>query len=255
MQALQIWISGANRNLHGLRKKPKIWFLTGIYLLKAAIFTGEKRRTARIRAGISSTVLSAIGGPPIGPSIDLEHSNDSSSQTPTHGWLVWAAQYVALDYRVCTNFFGSADIKLLNNVVSEGVCCCSSPDWFEGLTVQVAEQSNSLNDDADSVCDDEGYQKITKNFWRCKTSQSLTRDDSFRIPEKLTPEQQAKQKRWQQTEEKMKSAGLMIYKFEFRSDRTQDHSERQEQLIHDGFTIAEKEYKQALADFKSSLAD
>ena len=161
MQALQLWISGANRGLDALRKKPKIWLLTGIYLLKDATFTGEKKRTAGIQAGVNSTVLSAIGAPPIGPSIDLERSNDSSSQTPTQGWLVWAAQYFALDYRVCSKVFRSADVTLLYNVVSGGRCYYSGPDWANGLTVEVAEQSNNLDESAQSVCNEEDYQKIT----------------------------------------------------------------------------------------------
>ena len=174
VQALQLWISGANRGLDGLRKKPKIWLLTGIYLLKDATFTGEKKRTAGLQAGVSSTVLSAIGAPPIGPSIDLERSNDSSSQTPTQGWLVWAAQYFALDYRVCSREFRSADITLLTNVVSDGAMYLSAPDWQNGLTIEVAEHWNSLDESAQSVCNDEDYQNITEDLWTCETSPWLT---------------------------------------------------------------------------------
>lgn len=152
VQALQMWISGANTGLRGLIKKPRVWLLTGIYLLKDATFTGEKKRTAGIRAGISPTLLSAAGAPPIGPSIDLGHSNDSSSRTPTQGWLVWAAQYRALDYRVCGLESTSADITLLKDVVSPGLCCYySAPDWWSGLTVEVTEQSNSPDDGAQSI--------------------------------------------------------------------------------------------------------
>ena len=258
MQALQIWISGANRRLSGLIKKPKIWLLTGIYLLKDATFTGKGKRTAGVQAGINSTVLSATGAPPIGPSIDLEHSNDSSSRTPTQGWLVWAAQYHALDYRVCTKAFGSADITLLYDVVSEGTCYFRAPDWAKGLTVQVAEQSNSLDNGTESFHDNEDYQKIAENFWRCKISQWLTRDKSFYIPKELTPEQQTKHKRWQQTEEEMKSAGHEVYMLHSQREyllHTQDNLEEQVQLAQDGFMVAEKEYKRALADFKSSLGD
>jgi len=148
-----------------LKRKPKVWLLTGLYLLKDATFTGEKKRTAGIQAGISSSALSAIGGPPVGPSIEVEHSKESSSQTPTEGWLVWAAQYRALDYRVCTKGSQSSDIKLLYDVVSGGALYFSAPAWSKGLTVEVSEQSNGLDDGAESACDDEGYQKIVDGDW------------------------------------------------------------------------------------------
>ena len=253
-----MWISGANRALSGLIKKPKIWLLTGIYLLKDATFTGEKKRTAGIKAGISSTVMSAVGAPPIGPSIDLGHSNDSSSQTPTQGWLVWAAQYRALDYRVGSRASRSADIQLLYDVVSDGMCYLNSPDWSEGLTVEVTEQSNSLDDSAQSGDDDDDYKNIAENTWRCRTSQWLTRDESFYIPEKLTPKQQAKHERWQQAKKEMQSAGLEVGKLHPRRTSlvyTKDNLEEQKQLAHEKYLISEKEYKQALADFKNSLSE
>ena len=200
MRALQIWISGANTGLRALKKKPKIWLLTGIYLLKDATFTGERKRTTGIHAGISSTLLSATGGPPIGPSIDLGHSNDLDSRTPTQGRLVWAAQYRALDYRVrLITASASADIMLLNDVVSAGAMFWCTPGWFEGLTVEVTEQSNSLDDGSRSSCDDEDYQKIDENFSKCERSRYLTKKTSVDVPKVLAPEQQAKLKKSLQT--------------------------------------------------------
>ena len=258
MQALQIWISGANKGLSGLIKKPKIWLLTGIYLLRNATFTGEKKRTAGIQAGVNSTVLSAIGAPPIGPSLDFERSSHSSSRTPTQGWLVWAAQYLALDYRVCSREFRSAEITLLDNVVSDGRCYLSGPDWQNGLTVEVAERSNSLDESAQSVCNDEDYQKITENIWTCETSPWLTREEPFYVLNELTPEQQAKHMRWQQAEGEIRSAALMVSKLHSQTDylvATQDNFEEQKQLAHNILLVSEKDYEQAFTDFKSSLSE
>ena len=281
MQALQIWISGANRRLIGLKKKPKIWLLTGIYLLKDAIFTENKKRTAGIQAGVNSTVLSAVGAPPIGPTIDLGHSNDSSLQTPTQGWLVWAAQYHALDYRAGTKASSPADITLLCNVLSDGVYYNRGPPpyWTRGLEVKVTDQSNSLDDGAQSACDDECYQEIAENlwiplpacndkdyqtidenFWTCKISQWLgvTRYESFYLSEKMTPEQQAKYERWQQAKGEMESVVLEVHELHTRMTdwpHTQHMLEEQFKLLCDKFFALEKEYKQALADFKSSLGE
>ena len=259
MQALQIWISGANRSCSGLVKKPKIWLLTGIYLLKDATFIRKKKRTASILAGIKSTVLSAVGAPPIGPSIDLGHSNDSSSQTPTQGWLIWAAQYRALDYRAGTKASKSADITLLYDVVSEGVCYYTPPpDWTRELMVKVTKQSNGLDNGAQSSCGDDDYQKIAESFWTCKNSHYLTRgDESLNVPEELTLEQQAKHERWQQAKKEMQRAGLEAGRFHSRSIylvHRQDTPAEQKQLALERYLISEKEYKEALADFKSSLS-
>jgi hypothetical protein len=165
VQALQIWISGANKGLSSLIKKPKIWFLTRIYLLKDATFTRERTQTAGIQAGISSTALSPVGRSIISPSIDFGHSNNSSSQTLTNGWLVWAAQYIALDYRVGSRS-GPVKIKLLYNVVSEGVAYHCAPAWASGLTVEVSKQSDNLAGGAESAstCDDEDYQEVDDSF-------------------------------------------------------------------------------------------
>ena len=253
MQALQIWISGANRNLGDLIKKPKIWLLTGIYLLRDATFTGEKKRRAGVQAGVNSTVLSAIGAPPIGPSIDLERSSDSSSQTPTQGWLVWAAQYFALDYRACSRVFRSADITLLDNVVSNGMCYLSGPDWQNGLTVEVAEHSNSLDESAQSACNDEDYQKITENLQTCETSPWLTKEEPFYVLDELTPEQRAKHMRWQQTEEEIRGAVLWVDQLQ--QMEYLDNFEELKQSAHNQILVAEKEHKQAFTDFKSSLSE
>ena len=281
MQALEIWISGANRGLSGLIKKPKIWLLTGIYLLKDATFIEKKKRTAGIQAGVNSTVLSAIGAPPIGPSIDLGHSNESSSQTPTQGWLVWAAQYRALDYRAGTKASSPADITLLYHVLSDGVYyyCGPPPYWTRDLVVRVTDQSNSLDDGAQSACDDEGYQeideypwkpqpacddkdyqKIDENFWTCKTLQWLevTRDECFYVPEELTPVQQAKHEKWQHAKGEMENVVLEVRTLDSRMTdwpHTQHILAEQFKLLCDKFLALEKEYKQALADFKSSLGE
>jgi hypothetical protein len=74
----------------------------------------------------------------------------------------------------------------------------------------------------------------------------------------LTPEQQAKQKRWKQAEENMKTARRNVGRLDYMrvwSGRTESSFEEQEQLAHDEFINAEKEYNQALAEFKSSLRD
>ncbi|PMD43846.1 hypothetical protein L207DRAFT_266659 [Hyaloscypha variabilis F] len=136
VQALQTWTSGANRGWGSLGKKPKIWMLTGLYLLKDATSTQEKLRTAVGQVGISSTALSPVSGSAIDNSVDLGHSHNSKSQTPTKGLLVWAAQYRALDYHVCKRS-APADIpSFYDDVVSQGSTYYGGggdePDWAGG---------------------------------------------------------------------------------------------------------------------------
>ena len=243
-------------------KRPKIWLLTGIYLLKDATFAKEKKRTAGIQVGVSSTILSAVGAPPIGPSIDLGHSNNSSSQTPTQGWLVWAAQYRAIDYRVCTMASGTADIKLLDDVVSEGTAFLSGSEWSNGLMVEVTEQYHSRDDDdgAQPACDDDVYEKIEESFWMCRASGSLTRDESVdrSESESWTLEQEAKFNRWSEAKEELERTGSEASHLQSRACyplRTQDGFEEEMQRAIDRYLVAEEEYKQAFADFKSSLGE
>ena len=57
-------------------------------------------------------------------------------------------------------------LRLLCNVLSDGVYYNRGPPpyWTRGLEVKVTDQSNSLDDGAQSACDDECYQEIAENL-------------------------------------------------------------------------------------------
>ena len=138
------------------------------------------------------------------------------------------------------------------------MCYLSGPDWQNGLTVEVAERSNSLDESAQSICNEEDYQNITENLSTCETSPWLTREKPSFVLNELTPEQRAKHMRWQQTEEEIRGASLMVGKLHSQMEylaATQDNFEELKQLAHDNLLVSEKNYKQALEDFKSSLSE
>ncbi|KAN0107966.1 hypothetical protein V8E51_007708 [Hyaloscypha variabilis] len=220
VQALQMWISGVNRGLGNFKKTPKIWLLTGLYLLKDATSAQEKLRTA--------------------------------SQTPTKGLLVWAAQYRALDYHVCKRS-APADIHLLYDVVSEGWCYGGEPHWERGLRLKLSKQvKNAVESELASTCDEADYERLYKNFWICRVSHWLMRDNMVHVPANMTPEQQVKQSEWAWTKKVLQDVRLKVGTTEW--ERDPSPLEERGQRAYENFMIVEKEYKKSLAEFEGSKA-
>ena len=221
-QALQIWISAANRGLRGKLRKLKIWLLTGIYLLKDASVSYKNERIWGTLTRISSTMMAALSGTAIGPAVDLESSTAKSSRTPTRGWLVWAAQYHAIDYETGRSYGDSSKrcrIKLLYDIVSEGTCYAVAPDWATGISIWVTEEeelkarSGSVGDMARSNLDEDSYKLIEDNFVECKMSQWL-REDSLKIPPQLSLEQATKKAEWETADLATKDAAALYSIFQ-----------------------------------------
>jgi hypothetical protein len=247
-----MWTSGANRGLGNFKKKPKIWLLTGLYLLKDATSAQEKLRTAVGQVGISSTALSPVAGSAIDNSVDLGHSHNSKSQTPTKGLLVWAAQYRALDYHVCKRS-APADIHLLYDVVSEGWCYGGEPHWERGLRLKLSKQvKNAVESELASTCDEADYERLYKSFWICRVSHWLMRDNMVHVPANMTPEQQVKQSEWAWTKKVLQDVRLKVGTTEW--ERDPSPLEERGQQAYENFMIAEKEYKKSLAEFEGFKA-
>jgi hypothetical protein len=69
---IYLFIKCNNHNMkYYSQKEPLFSPVSYICIDPASVFEGEKKRTAGIQAGISSSTMSAIGGPPIGPLIEL----------------------------------------------------------------------------------------------------------------------------------------------------------------------------------------
>ena len=78
-------------------RKPKVWCLTGLYELEDVKAFESESSNPSFNAGISSTLVAALSGVPIGGSVDLKAWKTIKEGTEMKGPDVWAAQYQRLD--------------------------------------------------------------------------------------------------------------------------------------------------------------
>ncbi|KAH8704767.1 hypothetical protein BGW36DRAFT_412936 [Talaromyces proteolyticus] len=99
---LRKWVSAARSDLilklKSLRT-PKIWMLTGVYILDDAAVLSISKRDLHTSIGIGSNTLFDLMTVPVGGSIGLGSSSYLESRMSFTGSHVWAAQYRLLDIR------------------------------------------------------------------------------------------------------------------------------------------------------------
>jgi hypothetical protein len=115
-QKLKLWLSAAQSsymlNLKFARR-PKVWLLTGLYLLEKTRTIVSKGQSADISAGVSSALVGALSGVPIGGSVSLGLGSSWEMAMEIADPHVWAAQFRLLDARFIKMGKGGVDgVKL-----------------------------------------------------------------------------------------------------------------------------------------------
>ncbi|EED24580.1 conserved hypothetical protein [Talaromyces stipitatus ATCC 10500] len=98
--ALKLWLSSARSDyVMNMRwaRRPKIWFLTGLYILKGARTIVRKQSSSTIEVGLNSAIVGALSGVPIGGSVSLGQGDAWELQMGMEEEHVWAAQYRLID--------------------------------------------------------------------------------------------------------------------------------------------------------------
>jgi hypothetical protein len=98
--ALKLWLSAA-RSQYVLNfkwaRRPKIWLLTGLYLLEDTRTVVNKAQGAEVSVGISSALVGALSSVPIGGGVSLAKESSWQMAMEMEGKHVWAAQYRMVD--------------------------------------------------------------------------------------------------------------------------------------------------------------
>lgn len=101
-QKLKLWLSAAQSsymlNLKFARR-PKVWLLTGLYVLEKTRTIISKGQSADMSAGVSSALVGALSGVPIGGSVSLGVGSSWEMAMEIADPHVWAAQFRLLDAR------------------------------------------------------------------------------------------------------------------------------------------------------------
>lgn len=98
--ALKLWLSSARSDyVMNMRwaRRPKIWFLTGLYLLSDARTIVRKSSSSSIDVGLSSAIVGALSGVPVGGSVSLGQGDAWEMSMGMEEEHVWAAQYRLID--------------------------------------------------------------------------------------------------------------------------------------------------------------
>jgi hypothetical protein len=99
---LKLWLSAASSNymlkLKGLRR-PKIWMLTGLYILEDVKISHAGTKRTQSSLGIDATTMAAATSVPLGASVKIHPEDSIKVELTTKDRLIWAAQYHMLEAR------------------------------------------------------------------------------------------------------------------------------------------------------------
>ncbi|RHZ50231.1 hypothetical protein CDV55_100288 [Aspergillus turcosus] len=115
-EKLKLWLSAA-RSAYVLNfkfaRRPKIWMLTGLYLLEDARTMVSRHNSSKVSAGVSGSLVGAISSVPVGGFLSLGEGTSWEMTMELTEQHVWAAQYRLLDARFVKVGKGGADsVKL-----------------------------------------------------------------------------------------------------------------------------------------------
>lgn len=82
-----------------LKPKPEIWCLTGLFELSDVTAATVVKKNPSVSFGISSALVAALSGVPIGGSIEIGQSFTVTCDNKYPGKGVWAAQYQLINSR------------------------------------------------------------------------------------------------------------------------------------------------------------
>lgn len=78
-------------------RRPKIWFLTGLYILSDARTIVRKSSSSSVDVGLSSAIVGALSGVPVGGSVSFGKGDAWEMTMGMEEEHVWAAQYRLVD--------------------------------------------------------------------------------------------------------------------------------------------------------------
>ncbi|KAJ5913233.1 hypothetical protein N7504_002116 [Penicillium tannophilum] len=115
-QKLKLWLSAAYSDFvmkFKFARRPKVWMLSGLYLLEDTRTVVSRGQSSKISAGVSSAIISAVSGIPVGGSVSLGVGSKWEMAMQVAEPHVWAAQFRLLDAKfIKIGKRGMGDISL-----------------------------------------------------------------------------------------------------------------------------------------------
>ncbi|KAJ5947499.1 hypothetical protein N7466_000514 [Penicillium verhagenii] len=115
-QKLKLWLSAAYSDFvvhFKFARRPKVWMLTGLYLLEDTRTVVSRGQSSKVSAGVSSSIIGALSGVPVGGSVSLGVGSTWEMAMQVAEPHVWAAQFRLLDAKfIKMGKGGAGDVKL-----------------------------------------------------------------------------------------------------------------------------------------------
>ncbi|KAJ5381554.1 uncharacterized protein N7496_003982 [Penicillium cataractarum] len=159
-QKLKLWLSAAHSSYvlnFKFARRPKVWLLTGLYLLEKTRTIVSTGQSADVSAGVSSAIVGALSGVPIGGSVSLGIGSSWEMAMEVADPHVWAAQFRLLDARFIKMGKGGADgVKLPTTMgLYRDVMSVRTARGAQDNTVELSLKKEEDDDDDDDDDDAE----------------------------------------------------------------------------------------------------
>ncbi|KAH8697814.1 hypothetical protein BGW36DRAFT_379524 [Talaromyces proteolyticus] len=166
--SLKLWLSSARSqyvmNMKWARR-PKIWLLTGLYILEGTRTVVRKSTSTKVEAGVNSALIGAVSSVPIGGSISLGMGDEWEMAMEMDEGHVWAAQYRLVDARYLLGRSGQKAgglpvIGLYKDILSVNMKRGGTADEVE---VALSPASEAVDEEKDEK-DEEAYEEYEKKL-------------------------------------------------------------------------------------------
>ncbi|OJJ48341.1 hypothetical protein ASPZODRAFT_14482 [Penicilliopsis zonata CBS 506.65] len=172
-ECLKLWLSAA-RSQYVLNfkfaRRPKIWMLTGVYLLEGARAVIKTENGSKVSADISSSLIGSLSGIPIGGSISLSGEGAWQLAVELDERHVWAAQFRLVD----TKYYAVSDksampikttcMGLYKDVLSTNMLRRAQHQRREGVELGLEPEEDGNPDEKLTDQDDEESQEFSKRL-------------------------------------------------------------------------------------------
>jgi hypothetical protein len=165
-QKLKLWLSAAHSAYvlnFKFARRPKVWLLTGMYLLEGTRTIISRGQSAKVSTGISSALVGALSGVPVGGSVSLGIGSSWEMAMEVAEPHVWAAQFRLLDARFLKMGKGGIDdVKLpMSMGLYRDVMSVNTARGGEGDSVEIGLEREIETDKEDSdLIDDQDGQEL-----------------------------------------------------------------------------------------------
>ncbi|PYH76529.1 hypothetical protein BO82DRAFT_359059 [Aspergillus uvarum CBS 121591] len=171
-QKLKLWLSAARSSYllnFKFARRPKIWLLTGLYLLEGTRTFVSRSQSNQVSVGISSAVIGTLSSVPVGGSVKLGQGASWEIAMEVEDEHVWAAQFRLLDAKFIKLGSNGVDgvtlpmsMGLYRDIMSVNTVRGGGRDGVELQLLGENDDEPDEDEQENDMADDQDSQEITE---------------------------------------------------------------------------------------------